>query len=160
MLERVLEARQAKSKARMLQRTSESHGANAGRNKISGATITSSDGDTQPRRLSFRSIANHRMMARRLLKKTRKNLRSKQGHTHLNPEVAFSIERETARLPEWKSRPPRRQARLGEGFGNKVGRQTTDIWMRLKTSGVTSVPQSYKTFMHRSHRKRQEGHPN
>ena len=74
----------------------------------------------------------------------------------MKPEIAFSVARETARLPQWEARPPRRQARLGEGWGEKVGRQTTDVWMRLKTSRMKSVPPTYKAFMHRSHRNRLE----
>ena len=78
------------------------------------------------------------------------------GGETLNPRIQFSIAKETERLPQWVPRRPKRESKLSVGWNNKIGRQTTDIWMRLRTSTVINVPKDRQKWMHQSHKRRIE----
>jgi len=68
--------------------------------------------------------------------------------------IQFSVRKETARLPNWVPRKPKRESKLSDGWENKIGRQTTDIWMRLGTHQVVNVPKDRKKWMHQSHKRK------
>ena len=76
------------------------------------------------------------------------------GGETLSPKIQFSVTKETARLPKWEKRKPKRTSTLSEGWDGKVGRQTTSVWMQLKTSTVVHVPKDRKKWMHQSHTRR------
>ena len=150
-LESIAKANQARKKSEMLRSAAAVHGL-----KSPGSLRYNNENEKRAKSISFQSIAKQRIMARRLGRKARSSMSRKHESKNLSPGIKFSVERETERLPKWQTRPRRREAHLGDGWGAKVGRQTTDIWMRLKTSGVVSIPSSYKSFMHRSHRRRND----
>lgn len=67
-----------------------------------------------------------------------------------------NVLKEQAKIACSLPRRPKRENRLSDGWKGKIGKQTTDIWMRLKTSTVVSIPKDRKQWMHQSHKRREE----
>ena len=108
---------------------------------------------------TLKIMARQRITARRWRRNIAKNTSSNNGLNNaklIQKKIQFDVLKEQAKLPKWKPRRPKRENRLSDGWKGKIGKQTTDIWMRLKTSTVVSIPKDRKKWMHQSHKRRVE----